>query len=273
MAIDFSDIKDERTLGKTPLDCAKKVELRMLRIFDRICKAHNLRYCLAWGTLLGAVRHKGFIPWDDDVDVHMPLEDWQRFVKIAKSELPEEMGLYYGAETQCGFGKLVDKKSFYLDNSASIDGGTMPRGIFLDIFPVGRYRNRFLLVGLAGVVRHAILSASPYGRLTLSTLLRKWFWHSILICVFTPLEYLNRSKNGRWTGVPYRMFGAPIVFSGSLFPATSVEFEGFVFPAPADVDDYLTRRYGAYMTLPPKDQRFSHAQLIVPLVKPVDEEF
>ena len=91
MNVDFSDIVDDRLTGKTPLECAKKVELRMLRIFDRICKAYGFSYCLAYGTLLGAVRHGGFIPQDDDIDVHMPSDDYKKFMKIAAEVLPQEI--------------------------------------------------------------------------------------------------------------------------------------------------------------------------------------
>ncbi len=89
--MDFTDIPDRREEGKDALEQAHLVMLRILLVFDRICKAHNLEYWLDWGTLLGAVRHKGFIPWDDDLDVAMMPEDFKAFCKIAARELPEDM--------------------------------------------------------------------------------------------------------------------------------------------------------------------------------------
>jgi lipopolysaccharide cholinephosphotransferase len=273
MSVDFSDIADDRILGKTPLDCAKKVELRMLRILDRICKTHDISYCLAYGTLLGAVRHKGFIPWDDDIDVHMPLEDWKRFTAIAKRELPEDIGLYFGADTQCGFGKLVDKKSYYLDETVKFDLGRMPSGIFIDIFPLRRYKSATFYERLKKVIRHAKLKSLPVGRLTFINLLKKWFWKLLCLTLLYPLDYLNSSITGKWTGEPLCLWGGVKILPDYPFPVSHVMFEGFEFPAPKNPDQYLRAVYGDYMTLPPLEKRHTHAKLIVPLVKSVDEEF
>lgn len=270
--MDFSDIVDDRK-GKTPLECAKKVELRLLRIFDRICREYGLDYCLCGGTLLGAVRHKGFIPWDDDIDVIMTLSDYRKFVKIVTEVLPEELGFYGGNDTQCGFGKLVDKKSFYQDKSMYMPGGAMPPGIFLDIFPVRRYHNGALFLKMVPIAHRAKLNSLPYGRVSLVNLIRKWLWRALCYCVLYPLDWLNSLGHGNVWAVPLSMWGCPSVYSKDFFPASEVEFEGLRFPAPQDVHTYLTEEYGDYMELPPPEKRRVHAKLIVPLLKPVDEEF
>ena len=71
------------------------IELDILKVVASICDTHGLKYYLAEGTLLGAVRHAGFIPWDDDIDVVIPREDYEKFIRLAKTELPEYMGLKY----------------------------------------------------------------------------------------------------------------------------------------------------------------------------------
>ena len=78
---------------KATLDEAKEIMLDILKEIDRICLKHNLRYWLSGGTLLGAIRHNGFIPWDDDIDIDMLREDFEKFKKIAKTELREEFYL------------------------------------------------------------------------------------------------------------------------------------------------------------------------------------
>lgn len=270
--IEFSDIIDDRNLGATPLECAKKVELRILRIFDRICKANNLTYCIAYGTLIGAVRHRGFIPWDDDIDVHMPLDDYRKFIQIAKRDLPDDVGFYHGSQTQCGFGKLIDLKSFYLDKTLQTSMAAPP-GIFIDIFPIRCYRSGWLHKKTTAIVRHGILRSQPFGRITLANLLRRWFWRIVNSCLLYPLDWLNSSKSGKVAAVPQYMWGSSGILPEWPFPPSRTTFEGFEFPAPRNVDLYLRAMYGDYMKLPPEEERFVHAKLIVPLVKPVDDPY
>lgn len=92
--VDFSKLyPDNRQEGETVLRQAQLVMLRMLKIIDYICRKHDISYWMCSGTLLGAVRHKGFIPWDDDLDICMIREDYERFVEIAVNEFPEDMML------------------------------------------------------------------------------------------------------------------------------------------------------------------------------------
>ena len=273
MSIDFSDIVDDRLTGKSPLECARKVELRMLRIFDRICKEYGLSYCLAYGTLLGAVRHGGFIPWDDDIDVHMPLTDYRKFVTIAKDVLPDDIGLYCGPNTQCGFGKLIDHNSFYLDVTSKMTQGPIPNGIFVDIFPIRRYLSGWLHVKTTRFVRYAKLHSLGFGNVTVANLLSKWFWRTVLNCILYPIDFLNSRGRGKLAGIPQRMWGCAAMLPEWPFPCTTVNFEGFEFPAPKSIDKYLKSMYGDFMKLPPVEKRFFHARIIVPLLKSVNEEF
>lgn len=71
--------------------------LKLFREVDEICREHNLRYVLAGGSLIGALRHEGFVPWDDDVDLYMPRSDWEKFVEICKTELPEQRDTVFGS--------------------------------------------------------------------------------------------------------------------------------------------------------------------------------
>ncbi|MDE7158348.1 MAG: LicD family protein, partial [Clostridiales bacterium] len=102
--------------------------------FDRVCREHNLKYSLSYGTLLGAVRHKGFIPWDDDIDVNMPRPDYEKFVELANSGVLGEhfcISKDRGKGTYYCFTKLMDKR-FPLRSPNHIE---VPY-LFLDVFPV-----------------------------------------------------------------------------------------------------------------------------------------
>ena len=92
--MDYYDLfPDNRADADTPLRQAQLVMLRMLKIIDYICRKHNLSYWVCSGTLLGAVRHKGFIPWDDDLDICMIREDYEKFTQIAPLEFPKDIML------------------------------------------------------------------------------------------------------------------------------------------------------------------------------------
>ena len=116
-------------------------QLEILKIFDRICRKHNLRYWIDGGTLLGAVRHKGFIPWDDDLDVAMPSEDYKKLDQIIQSELPDHL-FWQTPKTDptmpYGCTKIRDLNSFYVEFR---DDFTLPyhKGVFIDIFEMIDY--------------------------------------------------------------------------------------------------------------------------------------
>lgn len=267
--IDFSDIEDNRLAGDSPLACAKLIELRMLRIFDRICQTYKLDYCLAYGTALGAVRHGGFIPWDDDIDVAMPLEDYNKFVKIAKEELPEGLCLRTKKDLKLGlgYGKIFDLKSFYVDGTAPVLKLDEPNGAFLDIFPLRPYRFGRVYLILTRMTRHAHRVASSIGEISAASLFRVCLWRMIKFLIVYPIDILLRSRNGRWACMP-QVFGGNtgLVSIAAHFPSARIRFEGFEFSGPRDPHVYLKERYGDYMTLPPENQRYSHARVIVPLV-------
>ena len=129
--------KDRRLEGETTLRQCQLVQLHLLYVFDAICKEYNLTYFLGGGTLLGAMRHGGFIPWDDDLDVGMPRKDYKKFLKIAPKVLPKDVILQC-QETHpwsvVAFAKLRDAYSFYCEMDSTIRTSDN-LGIFIDIFP------------------------------------------------------------------------------------------------------------------------------------------
>ena len=117
------------------------IMLEMVTELDRICKKHDVQYFLFWGSLLGAIRHDGFIPWDDDLDVGMLRKDYIKLMKVLPDELPEHIALQSNDTDRNYFyfyAKLRDKRSFL--DEGNYDRVFKERGIFIDIFPVDKTR-------------------------------------------------------------------------------------------------------------------------------------
>lgn len=116
-------------------------QLDILKEIDALCQRHHIDYWLDGGTILGAVRHGGFIPWDDDIDIAMRLDDLPRFVEVAKQELPEHLYIQTpdtDRNVRLPIFKVRDKNSFLVENA---DDFTRPygKGLYVDIFPMMPY--------------------------------------------------------------------------------------------------------------------------------------
>lgn len=245
------------------------VELSILREFVRLCDTHGLRYYLAYGTLLGAVRHRGFIPWDDDIDVTMPRDDYDRFAEICTSDLrPGFRWQSYATDRHYPhwFGKLI--KTDTVLRQAPSEHLPFQQSVYIDVFPLDGLADRplealvqrvtvricrlrlgvdvkrtpvkRLLVQLAGVFpRRSVISLieAVICRYQAGTP-RRW------ICVGGPYGHRRQSFPSRW-------FGA----------GATQAFEDLTVVGPAAWDEYLTQLYGDYMTPPPPHHRVSHHQV------------
>ena len=258
---------DKRLEGDTPLRQAQLVMLRLLKTFHAICEEEGLRYWLDAGTLLGAVRHGGFIPWDDDVDVLMPREDYDRFCAIAQDALPEDM-FFQTPETDPGFVcpwvKIRDRYS-HLDEAT----GPYPysQAIFIDIFPAAleterqhAWRNFYSL--LPPLSKRPEL---PSRSLPLRSNAKRALFGSLQLGFLAAMKlpFLRRGFEA-WAGSGERQWAyePPIRWlnrfpESVLFPLRKIRFEDFEFWGPADPDRYLRDYFGDYMQLPPPEKRRS----------------
>ncbi len=262
---------DQRLEGETPLRQAQLVMLRLLKTFHVICEEQGLRYWLDAGTLLGAVRHGGFIPWDDDVDVLMPKGDYEKFCALAEAELPQDM-FFQTPMTDPGFVcpwvKIRDRYS-YLNESS----GPYPysQAIFIDIFPAveeterqHRWRNFSSL--LPPLSKRPEL---PSRSLALKSNIKRVVFGSIQVAFIgvTKIRPVRKAvqaylaKGGRaWAYEP------PIRWLNRfpdevLFPLRKIRFEDYEFWGPADPDRYLREYFGDYMRLPPPEKRKSEHEV------------
>lgn len=249
------------------LEKLKEIELEMLVAFKEICDRHGITYFLLGGTALGAVRHKGFIPWDDDIDVGLPRKEYDRFLEIAPKELPAHLFLqtidsdpHY---VSC-FSKIRNSKTTFIETTVAHHD--INHGVFIDVFPLDGCTDYALTMKKSKLLK-ARLSASYAlsGRRSLkgkiATLMAKIKYPSVKTAC-KKLDALNRSE-------PYEECETVINYGGAwgkreLVPRTVFgegsigSFEGIEIRLPADVDAYLSTMYGDYMTPSPPEKRVGH---------------
>lgn len=238
----------------------------MLSFVDRICKENGLRYWLDSGTLLGAVRHGGFIPWDDDTDIVMPVKDYRKFKRIMLKSNPSEDFLLQCHGTDSGYfamwPTLVDKKSEYVWNS-NIHKFRTYRGLQVDIFVVtdiySKKADDFILKYHRDMVDRALDIGKPI-----------WFvrFNQFVSQCLSRAAYLFGAVFNRHDGVLYQRYGSyftnEVHKSDDIFPLGRISFEGVELNAPCNTDAYLKDIYGPdYVMIPEEDKRATHCVDVV----------
>lgn len=259
------------------LDRLKKVELDILLDFDSVCRKLDINYTMSSGTLLGAIRHKGFIPWDDDIDVAMLRDDYNKFLLEGQKLLNEkyfiqtyETDKYY----PYNYAKIIDTSTRLVEFSTkSID---MKKGVFIDVFPVDRTAETKFGRKLDNLYRYFILALkysiakewSQQSKSTTRAFIRK------ILCPLAKLigtrrlnqmETHNRIKNNkakniftyadRYITPPNRIKESMLIPIEVFYKYKDVKFENYNVKSVEDHDTYLNRIYGDYMQLPPEKDR------------------
>ena len=276
-----------RSHASIPLDAEmlrglQLVELELLVEVDRICRKYDIPYCIIAGTMLGAVRHGGFIPWDDDADVALLRDDYIRFREACKQELDPEKYYFQDHEVtpgyRWGYGKLRRKDTLFLRENQE----HMPyeQGVFIDVFPLdpvpeshmGRAIKNFQCFCIRKILW------SPVGAVACKRgLARGWFG----LLSHIPEQRAKRWLDGlvaragktksRWVRIlmfptPNRQYGYLRKWYTTQEPIT---FEGIEFLGVDGADEYLSFKFGDYMTLPPENQRKTHPVTAFKLVRTV----
>lgn len=263
------------------LERLQSVELEMLKAIDDICRRHDICYFVDGGTTLGAVRHEGFIPWDDDIDIGMPMADYERFLRLAPQELPEGMSLHVMENTPgyyCMWAKVFMDGTLLLEDDAR-DAGCK-EGIFVDVFPYinmnkdkGKGERQLRSTQLwckAGYLyfirRPTVLERMKYRKLAAIgwTLTRQ-----LVRIFFDPKRLRARFTRACKVVNPGEYWGNPCAIrpfpyhASTLFPVSEVDFEGMKVYAPHNCDAYLSELYGDYMTIPAPEDRHVHTPTVL----------
>ena len=254
-------------MDKITRDKLRDVQISILDEIVSICMSNGLRYCLTGGTCLGAVRHKGFIPWDDDVDIVMPRADFNRFIEITSKDSDSEFFLDYYI-TNPAYGRCFAK--YCKKNTLFIEPNGLSQAIYVDIFvqdkvPSSDYtaksRRPIIIHKLDAIttIRREGLNGRDLKTKIVYWLTRwmpvRWFfvWETKLMTRFENTDakcYLNY-------GSRYSLINETIPIS-EFEPYAQMEFEGKIYNVPRNWNLYLSRIYGDYMTLPPEEKRITH---------------
>ena len=255
------DVNDEQLKQKynpegSALRRDQKELLRMLKKVDAICKEHNLKWWLSSGTLLGAARHKGFIPWDDDIDIVMLRKDARRLEKILLKMEDEEFvfhSMRSDVEYVNCFGKYRKRVGRISVNNRRYDYYKW-RGIGFDIFALEK--TSFFAAKAASTI---------YGNLQHLTSYIRWgfirkplirFIELLCLCIIFPILRVIGLINpkGEYHYSLGQGWSKHTFFMSDTFPLTTAEFEGEQMPVPKNTDAYLTRVYGDWRKLPTDEQ-------------------
>lgn len=248
-------------------------ELEILMELKKLCENNGLRYYLTAGTLLGAVRHKGFIPWDDDIDIVMPRKDYDRLAYIGKLALPGDL-YFQDSNTEINFPYFFGKirkhnTSVYEPCLKDVDIG---KGHYIDIFPLDicpkNDRTAYLYFKLIG-----LLSSAYQGRVDKSFICgytKKYMRVLYFILVRFPLTWLRGMRYGLVSLFPCGKSNRLCTVGGAHgYPAETygkswfekseqMEFEGEMFPVPIGWHELLSNMYGDYLTPPDDTERAGH---------------
>ncbi len=241
---------------KLGLEEVQKLELDLLKDFSEFCEDKKLKYFLGGGTLIGALRHEGFIPWDDDIDVYMPFEDFTEFIKEYSEHGKNEV-FYWEKDDNfvLQFAQVVNPNTqIFREYDWTFCAGEL--SVFIDVFPIAGYPSELEAIERqwqrnleldADWFYYSIIRDVPHIK---STDIRKSIVEERHCRSFYQSEYV-----GNVIRTVHRPWAVPVsVYSD----AKMVKFEDGYFRAPIGYEQYLRYRYGDYMVLPPEDKREQH---------------
>lgn len=250
-----------------------KLQNIILTIADeikRICEKYSIPYYICGGTLLGAVRHGGFIPWDDDLDIAMKRKDYERFIDVCGAELDHEKFFLQTEYTERNFAFAFAKVQ--LLNTAIFENFSMNvpihHGIFVDIFPMDNLpdillkRKWFLIINR--ILKNVVWIKCGYGKLTFD----KKLSYKIIKTMVTPIsiDWLKEKRHKFITQYNDKENKSLFIsdYPDNVYPSTwfnvtkLYDFENTKFPGFFNYDECLTSWYGEYMKLPPEKDRVVH---------------
>lgn len=248
----------------------QKCELEMLVEFDRICRKYNILYSIDGGTLLGAVRHGGFIPWDDDADVILTRTEYEKFKNIVLNELDQERFYFQDIDItdgyRWGYGKMRRKNTTFV----RMNQENMPyeQGVFMDIFVCDNVPENYIERCVCNFISYVYRKAfwAPVGVNIKSGIPRM----VLMVLAKIPEYQLKRSyakyrqfRNKKFSSVvkclTFQACNKEYGYKREWYEdVEDIKFEGMTLKAPVKKEEYLTFLYGDYMKIPPIEKRKTH---------------
>ena len=259
-----------------PINEMKSIMLDNLVKIDYYCKSHNIKYYLDSGTLLGAIRHKGYIPWDDDMDICMLRNDYDRFVELVQKEpIAPNLDIIQTEQTLFGYIKIQDKRTELIEYPDTL---RLPIGVYIDVFPKDGHPNSQVLAKIHCGIAQCLCNLYWFNKYSVKVWkknggrLKKIIAHVaapfVEDCIW-PIHMADRVA--RKYDVTKSKYCSSILAGGirgrvptkCFASAIEVEFEGHRFPAMVGYDEYLRKLYenindGDYMQLPSEKQKIIH---------------
>lgn len=251
------------------LEEVKEIQLSILEYIDRVCEENRIPYYLCGGTLIGAVRHKGYIPWDDDIDIMLLRPDYMKLLSVLEAnDTYKCLSMYNQNDYFYPFAKVVDSRTELIEKNS--DYKIQNYGVYVDIFPVDSLPNDnekrhahyqrilkarqlyYLSLSKKTPAVGNLLKYPPKFCLWVYSRIKGWkFWLNKI----EELANIYSDGDSEYVGCVVAGYGEKETYHRSLYKEIKAPFEGYSFSIPQGYDEYLTCLYGDYMKIPPADKQ------------------